>query len=127
LIERVGSAAAAVSGNGTKSESGATSKNGEVAGSTKPGMDLLQTRRWRILISSLSVLLMGSGAGWVAARRFNPTLAPVAEFRLTANPPDDPILSAVISPDAKYVTFADRSGLFLRVISTGETHSIALP
>jgi DNA-binding winged helix-turn-helix (wHTH) protein/Tol biopolymer transport system component len=96
-------------------------------GITMPRVALLQTRRWRILLSSLSVLLMGTGAGWVAARRFNPILQPVAELRLTANPPDDPILSAVISPDAKYLAFADRSGLFLRVISTGETHSIALP
>jgi DNA-binding winged helix-turn-helix (wHTH) protein/Tol biopolymer transport system component len=99
----------------------------ETAPLTVPKMTSLQARRWRILLSSLSVLLMGTGAGWVAARRFNPILQPVAELRLTANPPDDPILSAVISPDAKYLAFADRSGLFLRVISTGETHSIALP
>jgi dipeptidyl aminopeptidase/acylaminoacyl peptidase len=99
----------------------------ETARLTVPKIASLQARRWRILLSSLSVLLMGTGAGWVAARRFNPILQPVAELRLTANPPDDPILSAVISPDAKYLAFADRSGLFLRVISTGETHSIALP
>ncbi len=105
----------------------ASAANAAIVGPTKPAMALLRTRRWRILLSSVSVLLMGTGAGWVAARRFNPILTPAAELRLTANPPDDPIQSAVISPDAKYVVFADRSGLFLRVISTGETHSIALP
>jgi Tol biopolymer transport system component/DNA-binding winged helix-turn-helix (wHTH) protein len=85
-----------------------------------------RTRHWRVVLSSLAVLLMGSGAGWVAARRFNPTV-PIAELRLTANAPDDPILSAAISPDAKYLAFSDRSGLFLRVISTGETHALPLP
>jgi DNA-binding winged helix-turn-helix (wHTH) protein len=94
---------------------------------TIPAIASLRTRRWRIILSSLAVLLMGTGAGWVAARRFNPISAPVAELRLTANPPDDPVLSAVISPDAKYLAFADRSGLFLRVVSTGETHFITLP
>ena len=80
---------------------------------------------WRIAIAILLVLL-GSGAGWVAARHFNPKVL-IAERRLTANPPDDPILNAVISPDARYLAFADRSGLFLRVVATGETHSVPLP
>src|SRR5262249_24482776 len=84
-------------------------------------------RRWRIALSAAAVLLMGTGAGWVAARRFNPISTPLAELPLTPDPPDDPILSAVISPDAKYLAFSDRSGLFLRFIATGETHSIALP
>jgi len=127
LVGPVGPIAAAIGKNGTKPAIRANPENPAIAGSSKPALALLRTRRWRILLSSLGVLLMGTGAGWVAARRFNPILAPVAELRLTANPPDDPILSAVISPDAKYVAFADRSGLFLRVISTGETHSIALP
>jgi Tol biopolymer transport system component/DNA-binding winged helix-turn-helix (wHTH) protein len=82
-------------------------------------------RRWRIALSALAVLLAGSGAGWVAARRFNPTVA-IAELRLTANSPDDPIFSAVISPDGQYLAFADKSGLFLRVVATGETHAVAL-
>jgi Tol biopolymer transport system component/DNA-binding winged helix-turn-helix (wHTH) protein len=82
---------------------------------------------WRIAAAVLLVLF-GTGAGWVAARHFNvnPKVL-VAERRLTANPPDEPILNAVISPDAKYLAFADRSGLFLRVVATGETHSVPLP
>src|SRR4029077_9555248 len=116
LVGPVGPIAAAIGKNGTKPAIRANPENPAIAGSSKPALALLRTRRWRILLSSLGVLLMGTGAGWVAARRFNPILAPVAELRLTANPPDDPILSAVISPDAKYVAFADRSGLFLRVI-----------
>jgi Tol biopolymer transport system component/DNA-binding winged helix-turn-helix (wHTH) protein len=81
---------------------------------------------WRLAAATLLVLLFGTGAGWVAARHFNPKVQ-IAERRLTANPPDDPILNAVISPDAKYLAFADRSGLFLRVVATGETHSVPLP
>jgi Tol biopolymer transport system component/DNA-binding winged helix-turn-helix (wHTH) protein len=75
------------------------------------------------VIAALAVLIMGTSAGWLAARRLNPTLS-VSEQRLTANPSDDPVLKAVISPDGKYLAFADRTGLFLRIIATGETHSL---
>jgi len=83
-------------------------------------------RRWRIGLAVTGVLVMGTGAGWVAARRFNPRVE-IREQRLTANGPDDPVLNAVISIDGKYLAFADRTGMFLRVIGTGETHSIVLP
>jgi len=81
---------------------------------------------WPKLVMALVVLSMATSAGWVAARRLNPKVQ-ISEQRLTANAPDDPVLSAIVSPDAKYLAFADRSGLFLRVVSTGETHSITLP
>jgi Tol biopolymer transport system component len=69
---------------------------------------------------------MGTGAGWVAGRRLNP-VASISQQRLTANPSDDPVTSAVISPDGKYLAFADRTGLFLRIIGTGETHALSMP
>src|SRR5258707_4020042 len=68
------------------------------------------------IFAVLAVLLMGTGAGWLAARRLNPPVR-VSEQRLTANPSDDPVLKAVISPDGKYLAFADRTGLFLRIIA----------
>jgi Tol biopolymer transport system component/DNA-binding winged helix-turn-helix (wHTH) protein len=91
-----------------------------VAASTK------SQRRWSTFFVAAAVLLMGTGAGWVAARRLNPNVQ-ISERRLTANAQDDPVTSAVISPDSKYLAFSDRSGLFLRIVATGETHSIALP
>src|SRR4030081_3230380 len=54
------------------------------------------------IVAGLAVLMMGTGAGWLAARRFNPAMS-VSEQRLTANPSDDPVLKAVISPDGKYL------------------------
>ncbi|MCU1241841.1 MAG: hypothetical protein JWO71_2567 [Candidatus Acidoferrum typicum] len=81
---------------------------------------------WQIVAAVSLVLIMGTGAGWVVARRLNPKVQ-IFEQRLTANAQDDPVISAVISPDSKYLAFADRSGLFLRVVATGETHSMTLP
>jgi len=51
----------------------------------------------------------------------------ITERRLTANPADTPVTSAVISPDGKYLAFTDKTGFYLRQISTGETHPIPLP
>jgi Tol biopolymer transport system component/DNA-binding winged helix-turn-helix (wHTH) protein len=85
----------------------------------------VRSGRWRIA-SAVLLVLFGTCAGWVAARYFNPKVQ-ILERRLTGNPADDPILSAVISPDAKYLAFSDRSGLFVRVVLTGETHAVALP
>jgi Tol biopolymer transport system component len=79
-----------------------------------------------MVVAAVAVLVMGTGAGWVVARRLNPKVQ-VSERRLTANAQDDPVISAVISPDSKYLAFADRSGLFLRVVATGETHSMTPP
>ena len=51
----------------------------------------------------------------------------VTERRLTANPADTPVTSAIISPDGRYLAFTDKTGLFLRQIEGGETHPIQLP
>ena len=45
--------------------------------------------------------------------------------QLTANPPDLPVTSARISPDGKYLAYADSTGIQVRVVDTGETQRIA--
>jgi DNA-binding winged helix-turn-helix (wHTH) protein/Tol biopolymer transport system component len=51
----------------------------------------------------------------------------VAEQRVTANPPETPVHGAVVSPDGKYIVYADTTLLYLRQISTGEVHPWPLP
>lgn len=45
------------------------------------------------------------------------------QARLTANPPDLPVRNAAISPDGRYLGFADRQGIHLQLVDTGETLS----
>jgi hypothetical protein len=47
--------------------------------------------------------------------------------QLTANPQDDAVLRAALSPDGQYLAYADLTGIHLRLIATGESRSLKLP
>jgi len=46
------------------------------------------------------------------------------ETQLTTNSSEAPVTAAAISPDGKYVAYADLTGIHVRVIDSGETHTI---
>jgi len=71
-------------------------------------------------------LLAGIIAGWHAGHR-SAAAVRFTERRLTANPENDPVFSAAISPDGKYLAFTGRTGIFLRAVETGETHPVTIP
>ena len=73
----------------------------------------------------LLVLLAGAGVAWFVTHRHTPTQ--VAERQLTANPPEDYVTGAAISPDGKHIAYHDLTGLYLRSIDSGETHAVSVP
>ena len=82
--------------------------------------------KWWPVLAVLVVSLIGVAGGFFIARQ--PQVSPETQLRrLTANSQDDPIRGSVISPDGKYLAFADKTGFFLRQIDNHETHSVALP
>ena len=81
---------------------------------------------WQIALATSLILLFGIFGGWQAGHRSAASIR-FSERRLTANPENEPIMSAALSPDGRYLAFTDRTGLFLRVVSSGETHSVATP
>jgi DNA-binding winged helix-turn-helix (wHTH) protein len=87
---------------------------------------------WRFLIPlTVAVLLAGVLLGLIIARARRQsgqiTSAAIKQRRLTASSEENPVLGAAISPDGKYLAFADKTGLYLRQIDSGETHSLSLP
>jgi serine/threonine protein kinase len=47
-------------------------------------------------------------------------------MQLTANPPGNPITATAISPDGKYLAYADYEGVYFRLLSSGEDHRLEL-
>jgi hypothetical protein len=72
------------------------------------------------------MLLVGIGLGRRAEHSTAPP-KPINERRLTANAEEFPVFDAAISPDGRYLAFADATGFYLHQIDTGETHSFVLP
>lgn len=53
-----------------------------------------------------------------------PSPPELRQQQLTSNPVEVPVLGAAVSPDGKYLATIDQTGIFLRIIQTGETHSV---
>jgi DNA-binding winged helix-turn-helix (wHTH) protein/Tol biopolymer transport system component len=99
------------------------------ASAARPG----QSRRWTnspFLLAGLCVLAIGIAGAAFLLRRAHRHEAPghqVVERRVTSNSPEAAILFAALSPDGKYLAYSDPTGLYLRVIATGETRRWDVP
>ena len=51
----------------------------------------------------------------------------VIERKLTANSLENSVSSMAIAPDGEYLAYADNSGIYLKLVRTGETHPLPLP
>src|SRR6267143_2891354 len=81
--------------------------------------------RHRIAIACLSPIVIAVLV-W-AAWRHPSRRTEVIERRLTSNSSENSVSSAAISPDGKYVAYANNTGIFQKLIRTGETHPVHLP
>jgi serine/threonine protein kinase len=97
-----------------------------------PGIPTPSIRRrafWRPAIAAmgiLAVLTAGYFAGWFG--RAQPySQAQLKPQQLTAQSSEDPLMVTSVSPDGKYVLYADLEGLHLRLIASGETQLLPIP
>jgi len=63
---------------------------------------------------------------WVIPRRPEPR-PQFNQRRLTANAEDSPVLSAAISPDGKFLGYADQQGIHLQLVANGAVQKVASP
>ncbi|MGH9546440.1 MAG: serine/threonine-protein kinase [Terriglobales bacterium] len=88
--------------------------------------------RWAMLAAGLTaaavvaMIVVGYFAGWFTTPRPY-SQAELKPQQLTANSSEDPVAATSMSPDGKYLLYADLEGLHLRLISTGETQSLPIP
>jgi eukaryotic-like serine/threonine-protein kinase len=109
-----------------------SSKIAAVSGSTAVAQQQSASPKWPMVTAALgavavvALLVAGYFAGWFT--RHQPyTQAELKPQQLTANSSEDPVAVTSISPDGKYLLYADLEGLHLRLFSTGETQSLPIP
>ncbi|MBV9302643.1 MAG: serine/threonine-protein kinase [Acidobacteriaceae bacterium] len=92
---------------------------------------LIKRHKWALIgISSVVVVLavVASLVLWRVLRRPVETAPPeLTQKRLTFNSSDSPITTFALSPDAKYLAFADVAGIHVKLFSSGEERLIATP
>jgi len=78
-----------------------------------------------VAIGCLALIIIASLV-W-AVWRLPPRHTDITERKLTSNSSENSVSSAAVSPDGKYLAYADNTGVYLKQIRTGETHPLALP
>ncbi len=105
-------------------DSGRTSGVSAVAGLPPAGM---LRRRWQVgLAAALGLIAIVGGLVWFLSRRPGKP-GELVHQRLTANPSENPVGAAVISPDGKYLAYADQKGIHLQLVKTGESRVLPQP
>ena len=83
--------------------------------------------RWQlkaaIALAGLAMIAIMAWALW----RYPLHRAEVNEQRLTANSAENSVTSMSASPDGRYLAYADNTGIYLKLLGTGETHQVPLP
>jgi eukaryotic-like serine/threonine-protein kinase len=88
--------------------------------------------KWPLLAGAIAVVLivaglvLGLAKGWFSHTRPY-AQAELKPLQLTTNSSEDPVAVTSVSPDGKYLLYADLEGLHLRLISSGETQSLPIP
>lgn len=86
---------------------------------------------FRLMVASFAALLLLSSAGfaWVLHHRPLQELArPEFHLRqLTATSSENHVIGGAISPDGKYLAYADSKGLYLKRVATGATQALTSP
>ena len=80
-----------------------------------------------VAVAAAAILAAVIGVMWWRMGREAVPRPELAERQLTQNPAENPVYAAAISPDGKYLAYADFTGVFLRLLETGETHALRLP
>jgi len=81
------------------------------------------SRRWKWFGAAALLVALIAWVQWLYLGRHTD----VVERKLTANSAENSVTSMAVSPDGKYLSYADNTGIYLKLIHTGETHPVPLP
>ncbi|HZD30020.1 MAG TPA: protein kinase, partial [Candidatus Angelobacter sp.] len=82
-----------------------------------------QPNRLRIAVAGVALLVaLAIGLGWWAWAHRPSEEHETVQRQLTASNSDNPVMSAVISHDGRYLAFSDNGGIAIQEIENGDTH-----
>jgi serine/threonine protein kinase len=87
------------------------------------------SRAWPLAAAVVALgfaLTIGYRFGWVGADSQSPSATLIAR-QITFNSTEQPVFFSAISPDGKFLAYGDSTGIHLRQLDTGETHSLPVP
>jgi Tol biopolymer transport system component/DNA-binding winged helix-turn-helix (wHTH) protein len=102
---------------------GSSASEAEITQASKQSRSFFWTHRTAMAFLSSIVIVVLTWAVWQLPLR----RARLIERKITSNSVENGVTSASISPDGKFLAYADSTGIYLKLIRTGETHSVALP
>lgn len=82
----------------------------------------------RLVLATVTFSLFAVAAAVVWVKRHQELSAPDIKFRqLTASSSEDPVRYGAISPDGKYLAYADLKGIHIMLVKTGEAQTLPQP
>jgi serine/threonine protein kinase len=102
--------------------------NGSVA-TSQPQRGVRQAaylQLWMLIVTSILVALVAAALFW-SLRRKSSSALDLKQRQLTANSSENAVSSGAISPDGKYLAYADLKGIHLKLLETGETQIVPQP
>lgn len=85
--------------------------------------------RWKEWTAASAAVLLVLGAFfWFFEHHQRTNILPAPKLtQLTFNSFENQVTSGSISPDGKYLAYADQKGIYVKVLQTGETHAVPKP
>lgn len=80
-------------------------------------------QQYFLVVACLALLVALAAVFWIV--KSDHSTSELKQYRLTSNSPEDPMRSGAISPDGKYLAYADLKGIHIKLLETGQTRDLA--
>jgi hypothetical protein len=84
-------------------------------------------QRWLLVVVGCFALLLLAGAILWVVQRQPSSRSELKQRQITTNTAEDPVWSGGISPDGKYLAYADQKGIHIKLIATGDAQTLPQP
>jgi serine/threonine protein kinase len=106
---------------------GASAAGTVPSASTPTGSSTAPARRWLGAVLLGLIVCIAAGGFYFLVNSRSTATRQLKERQLTTNSNENAVVDGRISPDGKYLAYSDVNGIHLKLIETGETHTIPQP